>query len=84
MNKTIFYLSGLPRSGSTLLGSLIGQRPDFTVTPTSPFLDLLCYTDEAFAKEIEKCDIVCKSCHSIRTSAQLKEGKLKVGRPRKY
>lgn len=50
MNKTIFYLSGLPRSGSTLLGSLIGQRPDFTVTPTSPFLDLLCYTDEAFAK----------------------------------
>lgn len=42
----IFFLSGLPRSGSTLLGSLIGQNPDFTVTPTSPFLDLLCYTDK--------------------------------------
>jgi sulfotransferase len=50
MDKTIFFLSGLPRSGSTLLGSLIGQREDFTVTPTSPFLDLLCYIDEAFLK----------------------------------
>ena len=44
----IFFLSGLPRSGSTLLGSLIGQNPDFTVTPTSPFLDLLCHTNHAF------------------------------------
>ena len=40
--QQIFFLSGLPRSGSTLLGSLIGQNPDFTVTPTSPILDLLC------------------------------------------
>jgi len=41
-SEKIFFLSGLPRSGSTLLGSLIGQNPDFTVTPTSPILDLLC------------------------------------------
>lgn len=40
--EKVFFLSGLPRSGSTLLGSLIGQNPDFTVTPTSPILDLLC------------------------------------------
>jgi hypothetical protein len=44
----IFFLSGLPRSGSTLLGSIMGQNPDFTVTPTSPFLDLLCFTNQAF------------------------------------
>lgn len=43
-----FFLSGLPRSGSTLLGSIIGQRPDFTVTPTSPMLDLLCATNDTF------------------------------------
>lgn len=43
-----FFLSGLPRSGSTLLGSIIGQRPDFTVTPTSPILDLLCATNDTF------------------------------------
>lgn len=45
-----FFLSGLPRSGSTLLGSLVGQRPDFTVTPTSPILDLLCATNDTFKK----------------------------------
>lgn len=46
--KTIFFLSGLPRSGSTLLGSIIGQNPDFHVTPTSPLLDLLCFTNQNF------------------------------------
>lgn len=46
--KDIFFLSGLPRSGSTLLGSILGQNPDFYVTPTSPLLDLLCYTNDAF------------------------------------
>ena len=40
--EKIYFLSGLPRSGSTLLGSLIGQDPNFTVTPTSPILDILC------------------------------------------
>lgn len=42
MRPKVFFLSGLPRSGSTLLGSLLGQNPDITVTPTSPILDILC------------------------------------------
>lgn len=46
--KEVFFLSGLPRSGSTLLGSIIGQNPSFTVTPTSPLLDLLCHTNDGF------------------------------------
>lgn len=50
MNKSIYFLSGLPRSGSTLLGSLLGQNSNITVTPTSPLLDLMCYTNEAFQK----------------------------------
>lgn len=50
MKKTIFFLSGLPRSGSTLLGSILGQNPKITVTPTSPLLDLMCYTNESFQK----------------------------------
>lgn len=52
--KKLFFLSGLPRSGSTLLGSLLSQNKDVTVTPTSPMLDLLCYTNEAFEKLNEK------------------------------
>ena len=35
MNKTVYFVSGLPRSGSTLLMNVLGQNPDFHVTPTS-------------------------------------------------
>lgn len=48
--KQVYFLSGLPRSGSTLLGSILSQNPEITVTPTSPLLDLLCYTNESFQK----------------------------------
>lgn len=37
----IFYNSSLPRAGSTLLQNLIGQNPDFYVTPTSGLLELI-------------------------------------------
>lgn len=50
MLKTVHFLSGLPRSGSTLLGSLLSQNPSITATPTSPLLDLLCYTNESLGK----------------------------------
>ncbi|MEJ1336953.1 MAG: sulfotransferase [Candidatus Sedimenticola sp. (ex Thyasira tokunagai)] len=39
--KTIYFVAGLPRSGSTLLMNILGQNPDFYVTPTSGILDLL-------------------------------------------
>lgn len=50
MKKKIYFLSGLPRSGSTLLGSLLSQHPRITVTPTSPLLDMMCYTNESINK----------------------------------
>lgn len=43
----IYFLSGLPRSGSTLIGSILNQNPDIYVSPTSPMLDLLCAQNEA-------------------------------------
>jgi len=46
MSTTVHFLSGLPRSGSTLLGSLLSQNTRIHVTPTSPLLDLLCLTNE--------------------------------------
>jgi len=52
--KNIFFLSGLPRSGSTLLGSLLSQNPDITVSPTSPLLDLLCSVNVAFDTLIQQ------------------------------
>ncbi|MEJ1379610.1 MAG: sulfotransferase [Candidatus Sedimenticola sp. (ex Thyasira tokunagai)] len=39
--KTIYFVAGLPRSGSTLLMNILGQNPEFYVTPTSGILDLL-------------------------------------------
>jgi len=40
-NKTIYFQSSLPRTGSTLLQNLIGQNPNFHVTPTSGLGPLL-------------------------------------------
>ena len=37
----MFYNSSLPRSGSSLLQNLLGQNPDFYVTPTSGLLELV-------------------------------------------
>jgi sulfotransferase len=48
--KTLYFLSGLPRSGSTLLGSILSQHPKLQSTPTSPLADLLCWIDNGFSK----------------------------------
>ena len=37
----IYFLSSIPRSGSTLLASLLGQRPDTYVSITSNLSDIL-------------------------------------------
>lgn len=41
MPKKIFFQSSLPRSGSTLFQNIMGQNPDFYVTPTSGVLELV-------------------------------------------
>ena len=48
--KSLYFLYGLPRSGSTLLGSILSQHPEIQSTPTSPLADLLCVIDEGFSK----------------------------------
>jgi sulfotransferase len=50
MKNSLLFLSGLPRSGSTLLGAVLNQHPDIHVTPTSPLSDLLCLIDENFSR----------------------------------
>ena len=41
MVERLFFNSSLPRSGSTLLQNLVGQNPNFHVTPTSGVLELV-------------------------------------------
>lgn len=43
--NNLFFLSGIARSGSTLLGSILNQNPDIYVSPTSPLMDLFCLTE---------------------------------------
>lgn len=40
MTKQYHFMSGLPRSGSTLLASILNQNPEVYVTPTSPMLNV--------------------------------------------
>lgn len=48
--KTFHFLAGLPRSGSTVLESLLNQNPEVYVTPTSPMLHLLNKNQEEFER----------------------------------
>lgn len=44
--KTFYFLSGLPRSGSTLLSALLNQNPKIYASTNSPLLDTIHYTEE--------------------------------------
>lgn len=46
MDKQYYFLSGVPRSGSTVLATILAQNPAIFTTPTSPLLDLILLTGE--------------------------------------
>lgn len=48
--KKVYFVAGLPRSGSTLLLNILGQNPRFYVTPTSGILGILVQTRNAWDK----------------------------------
>jgi sulfotransferase len=41
MEKEIYFINGMPRSGSTLFCNILAQNPDFHVTPTSGLSELI-------------------------------------------
>jgi sulfotransferase len=53
MVKKIFFQSSLPRSGSTLLQNIMGQNPDFYVTPTSGVLELIYAARSNYSSSLE-------------------------------
>ena len=40
-DKQIYFIAGLPRSGSTLMANILAQHSKFHVTPTSGIIDML-------------------------------------------
>jgi sulfotransferase len=53
IDKTYYFLSGLPRSGSTLLSAILNQNPNVYVTPTSPLLDQLVSNQDTWNRMVE-------------------------------
>ena len=51
MKQTIHFMSGLPRSGSTVLASILNQNPSVYVTPTSPMLNVAVKMQEAWRED---------------------------------
>lgn len=46
--KSFYFLAGLPRSGNTLLSSLLNQNPDIYASPLSPVCQYLYQLDNLF------------------------------------
>jgi sulfotransferase len=45
MNKTFFFMAGLPRSGSTLLSAILNQNPDIYVSPQTDLISMMYLMD---------------------------------------
>jgi sulfotransferase len=51
LNKTYYFLSGLPRSGSTLLSSILNQNPRFYSGPSSPVVATMIALENSLAND---------------------------------
>jgi sulfotransferase len=51
--KTYHFMAGLPRSGSTLLKSILNQNPNIHANPVSPVMELMYHTEE-YLKQSEQ------------------------------
>lgn len=50
-NKIYYFMSGLPRSGSTLLSSLLNQNPRFYSGPSSPVVPTMIALEQSLAND---------------------------------
>ncbi|MFA6430521.1 MAG: sulfotransferase [Candidatus Paceibacterota bacterium] len=74
--REYFFLSGLPRSGSTLLCNVLSQNPDFYVTPTSSIIGLMRNTKNMWSQmpSIKASDHIDDKVSSIRIMRGMFEG----------
>lgn len=62
--KTYYFISGLPRSGSTLLSSILKQNPDFYADISSPLLMIIEDTIRVFSE--------CENSSNINQERRIK------------
>lgn len=51
MNKTYYFMAGLPRSGSTLLSSILNQNPRFYSGPSSPVVPTMLAIEQSLSND---------------------------------
>lgn len=51
MSRIFYFMAGLPRSGSTVLGSILNQNPRFYVSPSSPVLSTMFRVEEHLSND---------------------------------
>lgn len=51
MNRTFYFMAGLPRSGSTVLSSILNQNPRFYSGPSSPVVPTMLALENSFAND---------------------------------
>ena len=51
LNKTYYFMSGLPRSGSTLLSSILNQNPRFHSGPSSPVVGTMITLENSLSND---------------------------------
>jgi sulfotransferase len=68
--KQFYFMSGLPRSGSTLLTALLNQNPEIYSSTNSPLLDTIHYTEEylLYNSEQYKAHPKPASAHKVLSS----------------
>lgn len=52
IHKQYHFLSGIGRSGSTVLAALLSQNPKIYATATSPLMDMLCLTEQSWRMQV--------------------------------
>jgi sulfotransferase len=68
LKKEFYLLAGLPRSGNTLLASVLNQNPNFYVSPLSPMPDYLhnLYKVACESPDINSTEIIAPSDFAIK------------------
>ena len=64
--KQLFFLAGLPRSGSTLLGALLNQNHNIYVSPTSSFVEILWRNYSIWSEDVYTEDFLGTKMKSIK------------------
>ncbi len=68
--KNLYFLSGLPRSGNTLLSALLNQNPEIYVSPISPLFEDLLTLEKLWAKDIYTSNFELNTTSGLKRFAE--------------